>query len=121
MSYIKIIRVTQSSIKASIVSAVGVGTSITGRYWRNLQAHVLIMFVLLDLVAVMEIVGNNCFDSLSILAVQRIELTIPLIVHIVGTHIASNLCVFVHSLQLLAFRVSIVLESDGVICKSGLE
>lgn len=120
MSYIKIIRVTQSSIKGSIVSAVRVRTPITGRYWRNLQAHILIMLVLLNLVAVVEIIGNNCFDTLPVLAVQRIEFTITLVIHIMSTNIPSNLGVFIHSLELLALGVSIVLQSDGVICKSGL-
>ena len=120
MSYIKIIRVTQSSIKASIVSAVGVRTPITGRDWRNLQTHIFIMLMLLFLVAVVEIVGNDCLDSLPILAVQRIELTITLIIHIMSTHVPSNLGVFIHSLELLPLGVPIVLESDGVICQSGL-
>ena len=96
------------------------GTSIAGRYWGDLQTHVLIMLMLLDLVAVVEIVGNHCLDSLSILAVQRIEFTITLIIHIVSTHVSPNLRVFVHSLELLALGVSVILQSDGVICKSGL-
>jgi hypothetical protein len=39
----------------------------------------------------------------------------------VSTHISSNLGIFIHSLKLLSLRVSIVLQSDRVICKSGLE
>jgi len=77
------------------------------------------MLMLLFLVAVVEIVGNDCLDSLPILAVQRIELTITLIIHIMSTHVPSNLRVFIHSLELLPLGVPIVLESNGVICKSG--
>ena len=73
------------------------------------------MFELFMFEALIEVFGNDCLNTDSVLAGEWVVPAIPFVVHIVSTHVPSDLGVFVHTFQFLPLGVAVVFESDGVV------
>lgn len=73
------------------------------------------MFELLLLVTAVQVLRDDGLDADAVLPIEGVVLAVALVVHVVRADVASDLGVFIHPFQFLAFGVAIVLKRDGVV------
>ena len=73
------------------------------------------MFELLLLVTAVQVLRDDGLDADAVLTVEGVVLAVALVVHVMRADEASDLRVFIHAFQFLAFGVAIVLKRDRVV------
>ena len=105
---------TKENDHLSIVFAIRMSVSLTRRWW-DFDLYTVVMFIFLLLKTAIKLLRNNCINSFSLLASQRIKSTISIMIHIMRSHITSYLRVFIHSFQFLSLWISIVLKGNRIV------
>ena len=76
------------------------------------------MLVFLFLKPGVQFSRNDLLDANSPLTSEGIVLAVASVVHVVSSHVTSNLAVLVKSLQLLTFWVFVILEGYWIVCQA---
>lgn len=74
------------------------------------------MLVLLLHESIAEVGRDHCFDAFAVFTVQGVVFAVAVVVHVVRSDVASDLGLFVQTLEFFSLGVAVVFKGDWVVC-----